>query len=58
MNITLDEIRSKAPDGATHYKKYGSYVSYYKFGHRCSFFWNIDSWSATYIDILSFAKPL
>lgn len=23
MNITLDEIRSKAPEGATHYKQWG-----------------------------------
>ena len=56
--MTIDEIRKKAPVGATHYKTHENHDSYYKFGHRCSFFWNIDSWSATYIDILSFAKPL
>ena len=25
MNITLDEIKSKAPDGATHYDNIGEY---------------------------------
>lgn len=56
--MTEQEIKANAPEGTTHYKTYENHVSYYKFGHRCSFFWNIDSWSATYIDILSFAKPL
>ena len=32
MNITLDEIRSKAPDGATHFRV-GRYLTvYYKTG--------------------------
>ena len=34
MNITLDEIRSKAPDGATHYskeqRKYYKHDNYWK----------------------------
>jgi hypothetical protein len=56
--MTPEEIRKNAPDGATHYKDYNGFISYYKFGHRHSFFWNIDYWSATYINILLFAEPL
>lgn len=29
MNITLDEIRSKAPEGATHYYSNAHIVAYY-----------------------------
>ena len=29
MNITLDEIRSKAPEGATHYEVEANDVDYY-----------------------------
>lgn len=56
--MTIEEIRNNAPSGATHYKTHDGYVSYYKFGQGCSFFWNIDSWSTTYIDIIPFTKPL
>ena len=30
MNITLDEIRSNAPDGATHYYICGGHAWYFK----------------------------
>ena len=41
MNITLDEIRSNAPDGATHYLvlNHTYYLKYYK---------DIDRWLAWY----------
>lgn len=36
--MTKQQIKDNAPHGATHYKIYDNYVSYYKFGHRHSFF--------------------
>ena len=60
MNITLDEIRSNAPDGATHYKVTGKHVSYFKsdkngfpLNYNCVFRIWVDS--ATWI---SEVKPL
>ena len=59
MNITLDEIRSKAPEGATHYRTYGESESalYFKFYNNGIYVWDCDHWRrfSCFVDKL---KPL
>ena len=40
MNITLDEIRSKAPDGATHYHNISDFAVYLKGEIGYWYWWN------------------
>lgn len=57
MNIALDEIRSKAPQGATHYRFYAGSVFYYKFYNKGIYVWDCDHWRrfSCFVDKL---KPL
>lgn len=62
MNITLDEIKSKAPQGATHYVNHKNKVFYLKksqgkwlvnFNYDCH-----SGWSIARQDIEHIIKPL
>ena len=53
----MTDIKTNAPEGATHYLIYNNHVSYYKSKGRKLYFWNSTYWAMTYrydIDI----KPL
>lgn len=46
MNIALDEIKSKAPEGATHYHtaKHDGHITYYKIINRSLYYFYCGSW--------------
>lgn len=58
MNITLDEIRSKAPEGATVYKEYFGQIVYFKECADGIYIWDIDRWCKMPKITLASAKPL
>ena len=59
MNITLDEIRSKAPEGATHYFLYqDGMVLYYKKTLFIIEMFSFDDWLPSSHKDFSKLKPL
>ena len=61
MNITLDEIRSKAPEGATHYKMsrcLKNTAMYFKYSDGKYTQWNFMGWGRPFPDTKNEIKPL
>ena len=58
MNITLDEIKSKAPDGATHYNQSEYYFKNID-GDKCEMWQPYEQrWFSTYVSTFDKFKPL
>lgn len=56
--MNIDEIRSKAPKGATAYKEYFGQIVYFKECADGIYIWDIDRWCKMPKITLASAKPL